>query len=225
MVIHLSFLIFLNVFRAKSHWVISLKSNAKRFLKLFFIYFLCAVVFIFVGFIYIKNNQIKKVQSETPSVPYYSYTPENKGILLSIGTDKTLFYLNFREKVISIVFADEISDSAEELYGYTIDYFVKSDYGIVEWIVDSVDGIELEANGEVLNSTGVQVVDILSSSADDSLRYEITKKIIKKIGEKGFEKEGFLYIIENSKTNLTIPDCYFWYEFIPNLCKNARYVN
>ena len=31
--------------------------------------------------------------------------------------------------------------------------------------------------------------------------------------------------IENSETNLTIPDCYYWSDNIQKLCKNLRVIN
>lgn len=177
------------------------------------------------GYFYLNRQSTQKVQNEVSSVPYYSYTPENCGLLISIGTDKLLVYMDFEDTVITVISADEIDREAQEIYGYSIDYKLECQYDVVERIVDVAGGIELELEGELLNCTGVQVVEILSNNADENFKNEVTRKIIENLSENDFKKEDILYIIEHSRTNLTVPDCYFWDEYIKDLCKNARFIN
>ena len=51
------------------------------------------------------------------------------------------------------------------------------------------------------------------------------KQIFSKIAQNGFSKKDFLYVIENSETNLTVPDCYYWSDSIEAVCKTVVIVN
>ena len=100
---------------------------------------------------------------------------------------------------------------------------MSGDYTLVAGIVDAVGGIELEYGDEELFYTGVQVENILTSKIiDTDTRAEIIEKILSKIAKNGFFREDFLYLTENSETNLTVPDCYYWQDFISDVCKTVR---
>ena len=78
----------------------------------------------------------------------------------------------------------------------------------------------------MLLATGEQVVDYLTTSSDYYERKrQIIRIIAQKISSTGFSKEDFLYIIENSETSLTVPDCYFWSDYITELCKTVKIIN
>ena len=51
------------------------------------------------------------------------------------------------------------------------------------------------------------------------------EKIIEKTTEYGISTEDFLFMIENSKTEISMLDCYHWVKYIPEICNNVRYVN
>ena len=127
---------------------------------------------------------------------------------------------------MNILFDTEQTAVGDTLYGYSVDYLIEGDYDLLSGIIDIAGGIEMENGEEVLRFTGVQVTDILSRTTDrEELRRKIISKIIEKIRETGFQKADFLYIIENSNTNLTVPDCYYWSDYITDLCTNARIIN
>ena len=184
---------------------------------------ICCIIFIGFGYFYLKGAN-KKVQNEAPKVPY-SYTPENTGILLDIGGSKTLYYLDFLNKELCIIFVGDSFDP-DDIYGYCVDYTVTASYETIEGIVNNIGGIDLTVDGEMLLATGEQVVDYLTTSSD---YYERKRQIIRIIAQKisltGFSKEDFLYIIENSETSLTVPDCYFWSDYITELCKTVKIIN
>ena len=54
---------------------------------------------------------------------------------------------------------------------------------------------------------------------------QIIKSIIETVAKNGFHKKDFLVIIENSETNLTVPNCYDWENYIGKLCKNTFFIN
>ena len=57
------------------------------------------------GVIYLdKNTDFGEVNQEVSSVPYYTYYPQNSGIIFERGTEKTFFYLDFKGETISVIF-------------------------------------------------------------------------------------------------------------------------
>ena len=97
---------------------------------------------------------------------------------------------------------------------------------MLEYIIDAVGGIALKIGEETLSLTGVQVSNILETNTErEELRREIAEQIILKISKQGFDRENVLYIIENSKTDLTVPDCYYWSEHLKEVCQLPRMVN
>lgn len=178
------------------------------------------IVFIGSGYLYLER-ELGEAENKAYSVPYYSPAPENAGILFKIDEQSVLVYLDFAGEGMRFVFGEDW-----HIYGYKADYTVKGDYDLVSGIVDILGGIDLEIDGEVLRYTGVQVSELLlKSNLDRKLVDRVIIKITEKIKKIGFQNEDFLYIIENSSTNLNIPDCYYWGDYISGLCENVRIVN
>ncbi len=198
-----------------------MKHKYKLFFKTVAISAACCILFIAIGYFYLDLKLNKPAKTEVKDVPY-SYTPQNKGLLFDISGSKTLIYLNFEEKSVAVVMSG-FSSEQESVYGYPIDYTVATDYNLLGGIIDTVGGIELEIGEEDLIYTGIQVVDFLTTTPESNkLRREIIEKILYKIAQNGFLRQDFIYIIENSNTNLTVPDCYFWQDSISELCKTVR---
>ncbi len=196
------------------------------FFKTVAVSLLCCGIFLLSGYFYLEKK-LKPVENEgVESVPYYSAVPENSGILVDICGDKTFFYLDFENMELRVIFDGEEALPDDNVYGYNVDYRISGDYSLLAEIIDIAGGVEMEYNNEELNLTGVQIADILSTTVErNGFRRELTQKLIKKISQNGFKKEDFLYIIENSETNLTVPACYYWPEYIKELCGSVRTVN
>ena len=97
---------------------------------------------------------------------------------------------------------------------------------MVSVIVDRVGGIDVEIDGNKYAYTGVQVEELITTTVlEEDLKKQLILEIINQISKNGFSKEDFLCIIENSKTNLTLPDCYLWEDYIMDTCKTVRFVN
>ena len=93
-------------------------------------------------------------------------------------------------------------------------------------LIDYAGGITLQENGEQTRYTGVQVTDMLSRSTDsEQLLRRIIPAILRSIAENGLEDEAFNYIIDKSDTDLTVPDCLAWRNYISRLCENGRIIN
>ncbi len=184
-----------------------------------------ALIFIGVGYFYLSAEK-ETVQNETESVPYYSQQIEPCGVMFDFLGDRTYFYLDFEAEDLSIIYVGENDIENDEIYGYPIDFTVSADYSLLSYIVDAVGGINLQINEETLSFTGVQIAEIMETTAQRSeLIRNITEQIILLISKQGFDREHILYIIENSETDLTVPDCYYWSEYIKEVCILPRIIN
>ena len=205
--------------------MIILKRKTKYIFSLITVCFLVCLIFVGSGYLYL-NYELEPTEIKQESVPYYTAAPENAGVMFDICGDRTLCYMDFEKNTLSLIFDNADIKAGEKLYGYTVDYVVNGDYDLLGGIIDIIGGIELELENEVLRYTGVQITDVLSRTANrETLRRKIIPEILKKTEENGFQKEDFLYIIENSDTNLTVPDCYYWSDYIKTLCRNAKIIN
>lgn len=200
-----------------------LRYNIKAFFKTIFITLLTILLFVGVGFA-VLTPQVTTVEEKVEKVPYYQSVPENASVIFTVLENKYLFYLDFENESIKVLsHIVDIEDNS--YYGYSVDFYVECDLNTVSGIIDILGGIELSMTEEELNYTGMQVKEILERNTDLEIERQVIQTALKKIASKGFGKEDFLYIITNSKTNLTVPDCYDWENYIAKLCKNAVFVN
>ena len=200
-----------------------MKGKIIRFIKVVLICSLCLTAFIMTGVIYLdKNTDFGEVNQEVSSVPYYTYYPQNSGIIFERGTEKTFFYLDFKGETISVIFDIEGDSTDDEIYGYRVDYEISIDNELFVWIIDTLGGLEF---GD-LRYTGIQTVEMLCEAEDyRQKKREIILKILEKIGEVGLSRGDLLYIIEESETNLTVPDCYYWFSYLKKVCSFVKTVN
>ena len=195
-------------------------SSFKTFLKAFVISGWCLAVFIGLGYYYI-SSQIEPVEGETESVPYYKYIPENKGLLFRFGTRTVYTYLDFTLSSVTVI----INPNDETESGYETDYTVTADYDLIADMIDYFEGISLDLEGEPLRYTGLQVVDLLSKDTGNELRQKIISSLFLKISHQGVGLDFFNSIITNSKTNLKMPDCYFWADNMDEISKSINFLN
>lgn len=197
----------------------------RRFLKALTICLCVGIIFVGLGYFYL-DKKLEPADNKTSSVPYTRSLPENTGIKFKMGGKGLLVYMDFEQEQLSLIFDDRDTSVGGMLYGYSVDYIVEGDFDLLAGIIDILGGIELEMENEVLRYTGVQISDLLSiQSGSDTLMREIILKLTEKVKESGFKTEDFVYIIKNSNTNLTVPDCYYWSEYIGGLCENVQMVN
>lgn len=196
-----------------------MKSKLKLFLKTIIISIACCALFVGIGYFYLDIKTNKPAKVEIKNEPY-SFSLQNAGILFDIEGEKSFFYLDFSQNCIVAVTSDfEIEN--ETVYDYPIDYKVKADYNFLSGLIDRLGGLELSSK-EYLIYTGVQVVEILKEHPKDNfLKKDIIKEILDIISQKGFMGKDFLFITENSETNLTVPKFYYWQDKMSEICKNV----
>ncbi len=205
--------------------VIYLKRNTRIFFKTVIISAWCLTVFIGAGYYYLSQNLIK-TETETQQVPYYQESPQNAGLLFDMLGDKTFIYLDFEKVKISVsLFPEESQITDNTIYGYSLDYEISADIGFVADFVDYLDGIELTIENETLRYTGVQVEDIILSDREKQLKLQIIEAIFCRIAQNGIGKDMLLEIVENCETNLTVPDFYYWPDYIKKLSSNLHIID
>jgi hypothetical protein len=199
------------------------KKENKIFFKSVFISVLTFALFVSVGYIFVSENA-KKVDSNVESVPYTQETPQNAGILFDINGDKTYFYLNFDENKIIVSLTPE-DPFENEIYGYPLDFRVTATSDLICVMADYLNGLELEIEGENYRYTGVQIKDILATENGEDLKSKLIKSICRRILSSRPQVDFFASIIENSQTDLNLVDCYFWDDYITDLCENLYFID
>lgn len=184
-------------------------------------------VFLCVGFFFVSGvlNE-ESVDKKAEDVPYYEVYYETRGILVELHKNYVFFEMNFETEELTVIYVDENFKNEEEIYGYSLDYFIKADFEALEILVDSVSGVELTRDGETLSYTGVQISELLCISENEN---EVLREIIEilagKIAKNGIIKDDFYKAILKCETSLTLPDYHYWPAHLKNMCKNIRFVN
>lgn len=138
-----------------------------------------------------------------------------------------IFYLDFKEKKITAtILPKNCDENAALVYGYHEFEAVKADFLLFSSIVDRLGGIDLEIKGENLRFTGIQAATLVLSDFDDfSIKRQVILSLFEKIASRGFSNEDFMFIINNSNTTLSFPDCYGWEIEISEMAKNITIIN
>lgn len=208
----------------------NMNKRIKSALKRLLIFFGCIIVFLSASFFYLKhgldekNNAVAKSES---SVPYQKSNCENTCLVFCLDDGSAvMIYLDFSSnKVISAVMYD-YSEKDEKTLGYTADFKIYADWNLVAGIIDRIGGIELDINGESLRLTGVQTVDLISSGGVTfDLYRSILLSVYKRIARVGLSNADLVYIIENGKTDMSMPDCYYWQDLLPELFSRSSIIN
>ncbi len=173
-----------------------------------------------------KNQQNIATEQKTDNIPYKK-APENKNVCFVFWqNDALILALDFEEERIHAVFVDNYSSEQSTYLGYPCDYTVELDYLTVCNIIDRLGAIELETPEGDMRCTGVQVQQMLEQTEEPhELKKEIILKLFEQIYKKGFAKDDVLYIIENSVTNLSVVDCFYWHEYLPKMATRINFVN
>lgn len=179
-------------------------------------------VFLGFGYFYLNKN-ITDVNQNTEKIPYEQTLTENKGILLTINGRQTFVYLDFIESKTVVSLSPQTGEN--NIYGYPCDYTVIGSDELIIKIIDNVGGIELKQNGAYLRFTGLQVCEVLKRSNSNDLRKEVITAVCQNIVKYGVNKAFFTDVINNSKTNLNVTDCFFWDKHLGKVCMQLNFID
>ncbi len=189
--------------------------------------FSCGMLFFGVSYAYLHYNinKVTQIEQKDYTVPY-KHIPDNAGIgFLLPDSSAVLVYLNFENNCINVVNIENYDTSNDLYYGYTVDYTVEVDYPFIGEMVDRVGGINIQVNGEELRYTGVQVVELIRENKNSNIKSQIITEVFRQISNNGFSKENFVYIIQNTKTDLSLLDCIYWMDYIDNIRGDIKFIN
>ncbi len=192
---------------------------------------LCSCVLLCGAYAYLtnktKNSTEKKVKAEKTDEPYEKSLPDDAGVLISMDDELgILVYLDFEDESIKAVITDDVKKARKGEYGYTVDYTVYADFNLLSGFVDRIGGIDIEIEEEKVRLTGVQVAEYLSDNDTKELRKEVIKAITSTISSNDITRSDLVYIIENcDSTELSLPDCFYWSEYLGEMCKNVTVVD
>ena len=82
--------------------------------------------------------------------------------------------------------------------------------------------MELTQDGRVLRYTGSQAVKLAAENAVETA--DILQAVFDKIAGQGVTRAQLTYLLENSQTDLTVPICFSWPEWLRQLCANAEII-
>lgn len=204
------------------------KKGFKAALIFLSVIILCIGIMVGSAYIYIESS-IRTADAATSksSEPYNEPLPSSVGILLKVeDSHGYLFYLNFLNDELLVACIDNPSEDTQEYYGYPISYRLSCSNEFVADFIDRLGGIDFYENGKNLRYTGYQIVDKIASLKDNNdLKREVLRRIFDKISDVGLTKDDFAFIISQTDTDLTIPDCYFWPPYFTKIAEKARFIN
>ncbi len=197
----------------------------KGYLAAAMICFVCSLIFISIGYLYISAS-LKETENKSESIPYYTEKLDSVGVLFELEGNKSLIFLDFETCAVTYINANEKPIEEDMCCGYSIDYTVSADYSLVADIIDRLGGIELNIEEERYNYMGVQVKELIEITPDITLlRREIASAVFEKIAEVSFSRNDFAYVIENSSTNLSVPDIFYWEKYIKETCSKTYFID
>ncbi len=188
-----------------------MKNNLFFKFKIFYFLLLFGFTIFGVGYLYLslglKKNTVSNVVSNVP----YEQSEENVGILLNVENEKIGLELLFESNELIVDF------QCAGKYTYTIN----ADLSFIEYLTDTVGGIELYYKEEYLRFTGSQITKLLVSNPE--LKRDITLKIVKGLAKREITKENLVYIITEYDTDLTYYKCFSWLNSLSVLCENVSF--
>ena len=160
---------------------------------------------------------------EILNVPYYSL-PENKTILISGESGEgALLYLNFSDIALVIHLFDKNCEEEAQKLGYIIDYTMTASDKFLCSLCDRIGGIEMGDNGETYRYLGSSLRPLLQKKPSYESMLKISEAFFEKFSKIGLSSADFMFIMENTTTNLNYPTCYDWLDFLPELICNCIY--
>ncbi len=200
----------------------------KSVLKKLFIIFLCLCLFLGLSYAYLYfnfNNDIKATDEKDNTVPYRNL-PDNAGVAFLLPYDSAvLMYLDFEKEYINVINIEQYDEYNHLYYGYNVDFTVEIDYPLIGEIVDMVGGVEISLDNKIMRYTGIQIIDFISTNMQSNIKNDIINEIFSRISKNGFSKDDFIYIIENSNSDLSVVDCVYWFTYLDQMFCNINFVN
>ncbi len=188
---------------------------------------LCALAFFLTSLGVLWQEGSTQTEKNQVSEPYFPPPPQNTPIMfLWEEGGGEIVYLDFEQcEIVVTILPENCDENAALVYGYRDFEAVKANYLLIVSLVDRLGGIEVIKNGEALRLTGAQIASFVGQGEDFATKREVISAIFQKIAISGFSNNDFMFIINNSNTTLSFPDCYGWDGKIAEMAKNTKIIN
>ncbi len=188
---------------------------------------LCAVAFFLTSLGVLWQEGSAQTEKNQVSEPYFPPPPQNTPVMfLWEEGGGEIVYLDFEQcEIVVTILPENCDENTALVYGYRDFEAVKANYLLIISIVDRLGGIEIEENGQALRLTGAQIASFVGKSENFTAKRQVISAIFQKIANSGFSNDDFMFIINNSNTTLSFPDCYGWDERIAQMAKNTKIIN
>ena len=189
----------------------------KRIITVFSVFIICTAIFTLSGYLFLDHSS--KVSSATDrtltNIPYSS-APSNSAVIVSFKEKTILFMLDFsHNKLLALTQADE-----HEYYLEKEPFYMALDEYTLSRFINRIGGIETMQNGVKTRLTGIQTVKLLNNNSQN--KTEILSCVLDTVSKTGLTLHDLVFLIENSDTDLTVPDCFDWPERLKGLFQNCE---
>lgn len=157
------------------------------------------------------------------SVPY-SAVPDNKTILI-IGEkgEGALLYLNFHDIVLQTHLFDTDAEQRANKLGFIIDYKMELTNEFLCSLSDRIGGIEITKDGETFKYFGSSLNQLLEEPPTFDNISVISEAFFEKFAKMDLSAADFMFIMENTNTDLDYDIYSEWADFLPELICNCIY--
>lgn len=160
------------------------------------------------------------VGDSVSGVDYYS-SAQNCGVLcLYEDGSGALLYLDFEKGVLD---AEVYNDHAKEqamTSKFPVNYTLQADSDFLCRFCDRIGGIDLSEGGSKRRYFSASLRQKLAEKTDFDGRVEIISAFFERIAKMGLSSGDFMFIIEETDTNLSYPICYGWVEGFAAIAEN-----
>ena len=189
----------------------------KRIITVFSVFIICTVIFTLSGYFILNGSSaISSVTDRTLTNIPYSTAPSNQAVVISFKESSLLFSLDFSHDKLYVFSQDE----EHEYYLEKEPFYMELDEYTLSKFLDRIGGIETMQNGVKTRLTGIQTVKLLNNNSQN--KTEILSCVLDTVSKTGLTLHDLVFLIENSDTDLTVPDCFDWPERLKGLFQNCE---
>ena len=152
----------------------------------------------------------------------YDDYPENKGILITFEDTSGLFiYFDFSSlSTYGYVFSQDAAENAEEIPFFK-DYTIKAEKELIFSLCDRLGGIEMrDKQGEESLYFSPALISFCEKELSEEERLQLCISFFDKFAKTGLSSEDFMFIIENTQTDLSYSVVYDWIPHIKEMFCN-----
>ena len=155
----------------------------------------------------------------------YTKYPSSKGLLfLSENGSGAFIFLDFSSISTYLYIFPENPEENAALLPYVTDAVFHIDADFLPSFCDRLGGIELtEQNGDTSLYFSPSIISFCETGLNTEKMLQLCISFFDKIAKTGLSSEDFMFIIEETDSNISFSVCYDWIPYIKEMCQNVIY--